>query len=235
MKQNAISKINKVGKIGSIFTIILKIFIIIGIVGTLIGTIIFSVIPKELLTANVDSNILFTVDTSSLGELTDKEVEDVQKEIKTTFQENDDSAFDSLNAVNVTKTGLSLDFTVKSTEFSAHNFIWLMLSALLYLIMTLITVFFIGSLCKAFQHCASPFEDSVIRKMKALAYSLIPWVILTSLFDSVANGFLYGSLKIEGITVGINLNMVLTVLIILALSYIFQYGAVLQKESDETL
>lgn len=238
MKENAISKINKMGRIGNILTTIAKVFIILALIITAAGTIVFALIPKDFITAQVDGNILLDIDLAAVASpVSDEEVAKAQQDIEKAFRDNDIIIKGSkygVRSVNLSNTGISLELNGNVIDyFSFHNIVWAMLSALLYLIMTLMTLFFIGSLCKTFQNCVSPFEDDVIRKMKMLAYSLIPWTILSTIKDAIAENLFTNSFQLDGI--GIDLNMVLTVLIILALAYIFQYGAVLQQESDETL
>ena len=237
MKENAISKINKMGRIGSILATIAKVFVILGLVITAAGTILCACIPKDFLTMQIDGNLLMDINFASIdAQASDEEVAQMQIEIEQSLKEKDIPINGSpygLIAVNVNNTGISLDCASDFVDFSLHNLVWVMLAALLYLVMTLITLFFINSLCKTFKNCASPFEDEVIRKMKMLAYSLIPWTILSSVYDAIAENLFTNAFQLNGI--GIDLGMVVTVLIILALAYIFQYGAVLQQESDETL
>ncbi|MDE6434414.1 MAG: DUF2975 domain-containing protein [Lachnospiraceae bacterium] len=237
MKENAISKVNQMGRIGNILTTIAKIFVILGLTITVAGTIMFALIPEDLITAQVDGNILLDINLAAVtSPVSDEEVAKAQQDIEKAFKDNDiiiNGSKYGVNSVNLSNTGISLELTDNVIDFSFHNIVWAMLAALLYFIMTLVTLFFIGSLCKTFQNCSSPFEAEVIRKMKMLAYSLIPWTILTTVKDAIAQNLFTNSFELNNI--GINLNMVLTVLIILALAYIFQYGAVLQQESDETL
>ena len=115
---------------------------------------------------------------------------------------------------------------------SAHNLVYCVAIATISMAMTVVSLFFAGFLCKAFKNCNSPFEENVIKKMQQFAYSLIPWVILTSISNSMINSLVSGKFNVN---VSIDLTMLLVVLIILALAYIFKYGAVLQQESDETL
>ena len=101
-----------------------------------------------------------------------------------------------------------------------------------HLALTLVTLYFVGALCKAFRYCESPFEETVTKKMQNLAFSLIPWAFFSSITEMVAQGSFTGKMELS---VGIDLNMVLIIVLIFALVYIFKYGAVLQRESDETL
>ena len=124
------------------------------------------------------------------------------------------------------------DGAAAMTHITMRRLTGTLIVALITLAMSLVTVVFIRSLCKAVESCASPFEDNVIRRMTALAYSLIPWCIISSLSNSVFTSVFSNKVNIN---LGIDLGMVFVVLVVLALAYIFKYGAMLQRESDETL
>ena len=109
---------------------------------------------------------------------------------------------------------------------------WPLIAALICMIMTLVTIHFIKNLCKEIKVCESPFSEGVITNIKRLAYSLIPWVFISGITDSIVGSAFTGKVSID---LNIQLGMVMVVLIVLALAYIFRYGAVLQQESDETL
>lgn len=235
MKEDAIKKINKMGEIATIITVIAKIFIIIALVSVFALTVAAAFIPKDFLTVSADSRFMVDIDFSSFGKtLTDEEVMQGRQEVENILEEADDSADYSINAIDIDHDGVYVDVTTSTNniDFNLHNLVWVLLFAFFYLAMTLVTLFFIGFLFKAFQNCKSPFEQNVIKKMKNLAFSLIPWTVLSSVSDTVIRSFFIKSLQIS---VGVDLKIVMAVLIILALAYIFQYGAVLQQESDETL
>ena len=96
----------------------------------------------------------------------------------------------------------------------------------------LVGIIFAGRLAKSFRDCESPFEERVIRRMKQFAYSLIPWAVLSSISGSLDQRLWMAG---GGLSFDLNVGMIVVVLVILALAYIFQYGAILQRESDETL
>lgn len=236
MKQDAISKINKMGEIATIITIIAKIFTIIALIGVFALTVAAVFIPKDFLTVSADNRFMVNIGFSSFGKmLTDEEVIQGRQEVEKILEEEAaDGAGYSINAIDINQDGIYLDVsaTMNNIDFNLHSLVWVLFFALIYLVMTLVTLFFIGSLFKAFQNCKSPFEQNVIKKMKNLAYSLIPWTVLSSVSGTVIRSFFTKSFQMN---VGIDLKIVMAVLIILALAYIFQYGAVLQQESDETL
>lgn len=236
MKQEAILKINKMGKIASIITVIAKIFIIIAIFGILISTVAVAIIPKDFLTVSGDSRIQVDINFASFGKmLTDEEVIQGRQEVEKIIEEEAaDGADYSINAIDIDHDSIYVDVTTATNNinFNLHNLVWVLLFCAFYLVMTLVTLCFIGSLFKAFQNCESPFEQNVIKKMRNLAFSLIPWTVLSSVSGTVIRSFFSKSFQIS---FGIDLKIVMVVLIILALAYIFQYGAVLQQESDETL
>ena len=75
-------------------------------------------------------------------------------------------------------------------------------------------------LFRSLEICESPFEENVLKSMKRFAFSFIPVVILEILW----NGHSVSSI-----------TTVFIVMVILLFSSIFNYGAQLQQESDETL
>ncbi len=237
MKQEAILKINKMGKIATIITVIAKICIIMALIGIFAATVAAAFIPKDFLAISNENRFLIDISFSSFGKtLTDEEVLQGRQEVEKMLEEEtaDRATTYSINAMDINNDGIYIDFTTVGDNiyFNLHNLVWVLLFVLFYLAMTLVTLFFIGFLFKAFQNCKSPFEQNVIKKMKNLAFSLIPWTVLSSVSGTVIRSFFSKSFQIS---FGIDLKIVMVVLIILALAYIFQYGAVLQQESDETL
>lgn len=239
MKEQTISKINKMGKAGYIITVILRVFVVLGLIAAIAAAVAVSVLPKDAIRISVTGKADVDVDLASLlGK--DRAVsvlkeQDLSEQMETYGQggelqlEGVSYAIDQIDAegshIIMSGTGEMYDFNLKKT-------VGPLVAALLYLVMTFITLFFIGALFKALKKCQSPFEENVIKKMKMLAYSLIPWVVFSSISDTAANGLFNNRINFS---LSVNLDMVFIVLLILALAYIFQYGAVLQQESDETL
>lgn len=239
MKEQTISKINKMGKAGYIITVILRVFVVLGLIAAIAAAVAVSVLPKDAIRISVTGKADVDVDLASLRGK-DRAVsvlkeQDLSEQMETYGQggelqlEGVSYAIDQIDAegshIIMSGTGEMYDFNLKKT-------VGPLVAALLYLVMTFITLFFIGALFKALKKCQSPFEEDVIKKMKMLAYSLIPWVVFSSISDTAANGLFNNRINFS---LSVNLDMVFIVLLILALAYIFQYGAVLQQESDETL
>lgn len=236
MKTDAITKINKIGKIGNIITIIARIFAIMLLVLSIAGTIFFAATPDDFLNVKVKGDATVDVNLSAIDWTLSKEEQDTLKSDLTddslSVSNGPGSSELGVNSAVVNENGFTLRADGDMINFSLHNAFLPTLAACIYLIMTIITLFFISALCKAFAACQSPFENNVITKMKHLAFSLIPWVILSSITNGLTEGFMTGEFNI---TAGVNLDTVLVIILIFVLTYIFQYGAVLQQESDETL
>ena len=225
MKENAISKI------------FAKILIILGLVFCIGTTILCAVIPEEFLTmkvsgeAAIDMNLAsvgMPVDESEIGVMTGDMLEEVYA-----GNIEDVAGLDyTVESMTVTEDSMHIKGVAEDFTLSLHSMWKVMLVATLDLGMTLVTLFFVSALCKAFRNCASPFEESVTKKMQNLAISLIPWAFLSSVTESVVESYIAGKPEMS---FSIDLNMVLIILLIFVLVYIFKYGAVLQRESDETL
>ncbi len=118
-------------------------------------------------------------------------------------------------------------------SFSLKKLIPIILIAAINTVCAFITLMFIGFLCKAFKNCQSPFEENVTKAMRNLAFALIPWSVMSSLSNSISTSFIMNGKY--SFNLHVDITVVVTILIIFGLTYVFKYGAVLQKESDETL
>ena len=231
MKEQAIQKINKIGKISNIITLIGKILVGIGLLCAIIGTIICFAIPDSMVKLTTTGNVIMDVDLSSVGvTFSEEELEEARAELEKDMMESEED-YASMDVV-LTQNGIHLLGEMDASTFTMRDAAWGALLGAAALLMTFITLCFIGALCKAFRDCQSPFEENVIKKMQNLAYSLIPWTIVSTVANSVSESLTNNHLSIM---FSLDLGVVLIVLIVLVLVYIFKYGAVLQQESDETL
>lgn len=234
MKETAIQKINKMGKVGSIIITIAKIFCIIGFVFILAGTIAVGCIPQDFITFSAGGNGTMKIHMDAINSsLTDEDRAQFNDEnFLKGYLETDDGNF---RFDQVSAEGDTITFSASGdmeNQVSLHDTVYVLAAVAITVAMTLVSLFFAGFLCKAFKECESPFEENVIKKMRNFAYSLIPWVILNGITDSAIRSVQNGRIDI---IFSIDAAMIFIVLIVLALVYIFQYGAILQQESDETL
>lgn len=237
MKEQAIQKINSMGKVGGILILIAKILCGIALALSIIGNIIIVCIPRDFITLQGSTNGTVIINMDAIGRgLTDEERDNINN--GKTF--GDDTFTYGFSANKVTLDQFSAEddtIRISSTDtltnsISLRDLGYVLVTAVITIAMTLVSLFFAGFLCKAFKECQSPFEENVIKKMRGFAYSLIPWVILNSTSRSMIDSLLNGKLNVR---ISLDITMLIIVLIILTLVYIFQYGAMLQQESDETL
>lgn len=237
MKQEAITKINKMGKVGQIFALIAKILLGIGIAMMLAVTIATAFIPKEFVNITTGATAQVEVNLQSIGvSLTEEDIDNINnseaeaKAKNSTINTNDVEY--NINKMAADKNGIYLDVAADSIVFNLSSTFGIMLLSTVALVLSFVTVWFVGALCKAVAQCQTPFEENIIKKLQYLAYSLIPWAFFTTVSDSMLSGMMTGKMQVN---VGVDLGMVLVIVIIFALTYIFKYGSVLQQESDETL
>lgn len=230
MKTEAIQKINKIGKISNVITLIAKILVGIGMVLSIIGAVICFVIPESMLKMSVVGEVVMEVDYSALGVTIPQNQMKLAKDVLASEisedEKNDFSEFD------ITEEKVMLRGDLEDYSFTMRDVAWLVVLAMIALVMTFVTLIFVGGLCKAFRDCNSPFETNVIRKMQNLAIALIPWTITSTVTNSVSESIKNSRLSLS---FTVDLGVILVVLIVLVLVYIFKYGALLQQESDETL
>lgn len=233
MKEQAIAKINTFGKAGVIITRVLKILMIIAIVFILAATIILAVLPNDIFKMSVSGKTDINIDLASVNKTLSQSE---QEEINKSFQEekeiiNINGYPYMLTSANASESEISITGTGKIETFSLHDVTFLLIMAMIDAALTLVVLFFTGSLCKAFAVCRSPFEENIIKSMNKVAVSLVFWGIAVSVSNMLITGILSGNYTFDGV----NFSTIIAVLIIFALSYIFRYGAMLQQESDETL
>lgn len=233
MKENSIKKINKVGKIGYVVSKIMCILSLIGAIATLIGTIACFSLPKNLVNVKLGGNAVVTTDISKFTTFSDNQ----QKKIKDNLEDAINDQKFSINGSNyslasyeVDKNGITLDCYAGITNINMRDIAKVCLLVCITCICTYVTCIFIKKLCISFRDCSSPFEETVIKSLQNLAFSLIPWACVSNLSYGIISVILNNNFSL-----GLNLGIVMVILIILGLSYIFKYGAILQTESDETL
>ena len=85
---------------------------------------------------------------------------------------------------------------------------------------------------KMLEKNSSPFCKPCIRYLKVTAFLLLAWSVLSVLTGKATLGILFGSFMLG---VSWNAGGIFVSLVLLLVAYIFEYGAKLQKEADETL
>lgn len=231
MKQEVVAKINKFGKIGEVIAQISRIFVILGAVILLAAGIFMLAAPKDLFTLDYYVGMDMQVDLDAVGEtITEDDMAELEADAYTVTTSDTEMVIVDVEADEEANT-LNVKFASEPTNmFNATKIVIFILLQLLLLVVNFITITFIIKLCKEFKTCETPFSAGVIKRIKQVGFSLIPWCIVYPTAEAAANFMVSNNLNIS-----IDIGMIIMVLVVLALAYIFQYGAMLQQESDETL
>ncbi len=242
-KEDAILKINKLGNVSNIIVRIMKIVLIIGLVFTVLGTIITMVLPKDLITIEMSAAADVMVDVSSFGVAfteEDKEAfaegmyagltEDGDMNVQMTMDVNG-SVYEA-DEILVEDSAIGVRGIVDTYTVEFGDLRVVLIFAIITITALYVTLVFAGRLCRAFRDCQSPFEEGVVKNLNCLAYSLFPWVVMNSIMNSITESILTNNVQM---VLGVDLGVVVVICLIFVLAYIFKYGAVLQQESDETL
>lgn len=235
-KEKAIKNINQYGKIGKIITIVMLCIIGFSLAATLIAAVTLKVLPSDLINLSINSTADVTITPGTI----DPNFNPDELNIMADAINND-----NLSAgINMGVASFKLDTAeIIGDSLVAHSvgnvgnvslgkIGTALYFAVIALLLTFISLLFGCFLCKAFEKCTSPFDNKVIKAMRNFAFSLIPWALYSSVPESILNSVFGNKLKMS---LDIDFNVVFTVLIILALTIVFKYGAILQQESDETL
>ena len=188
-------------------------------------------IPKDLITMDYFVGADMQLDLDAVGEtITEDDLAELDSEAhKISVSQNEMSivSFDANQEENIVNIQMASQPT---NIFSTGKIIVFIILEFLVLAATFVTMTFIIKLCKEFKTCETPFSESVIKRMKQVGYSMLPWFIVFPTAEAAANFLVTNNLNIS-----LDPGMLIMALVVLALTYIFKYGAMLQQESDETL
>lgn len=95
-----------------------------------------------------------------------------------------------------------------------------------------VILLFVSKFARALEKNSTPFCDACIKYLKITAFVLLGWAVVGETTLQVVCGMFFGKFRVG---VSVNGGMILISLVFLLLAYIFQYGAKLQREADETL
>ena len=241
-KEDAIKKIKVMGRLGYVFSNIAKALLGIGFVLALLGMIVVLSLPNDFGKATFSGKAKIDIDLEEIN-LKFKDIgvnlsEEEQEELKEELLEGDgeELRFNNMEFgvvdADVDESSIKIDAKSNDVEIELKDTWVLLLMAALALAATFVVTVFVGKLCAALRDCHSPFEENVIKRLENFAFSLLSWSVVAVISKSIINSFMSGKIQIM---VGVDLGMLILVLLILAIAYIFKYGAVLQQESDETL
>lgn len=231
MKQEVVAKINKFGKIGEIIAQISRIIVILGAVILLAAGILMLAMPKDFITMDYYVGMDMMVNLDAVGEtITEDDMAELEADAYTVTTSDTEMVIVDVEADEEANT-LNVKFASEPTNmFNATKIVIFILLQLLLMVVIFITITFIVKLCKEFKTCETPFSEGVIKRIKQVGFSLIPWCIVYPTAEAAADFMVSNNLNIS-----IDIGMIIMVLVVLALAHIFKYGAMLQQESDETL
>ncbi len=230
MKENAIRKINKLGKVGVIVARIARILMIVGAVCILIATIALMIIPEDFMKINFKGNMGIEINISDFydGEIN---VDEVNQAIKDGQIELEDGEEYVISDVSMEDGVLNVEAEAGNISYSLRSLAGSLFAGFLDMAALIVVMVFIEKLCIAFRECESPFEDKVLKSLNNFSISMIPWAVISTLSAEISALLTSGDVVLGGI----DLTYVFILLVILGLTFVFKYGAMLQKESDETL
>lgn len=234
VKEKGLKKVHSVGKVCNILVkiaIAVTIFSLIFILGL---TIYLSTRENNAVIFDHGTVSTVTIDTEAFGHtITDKEREEILN------PKDNDHMTVKVAGIEVDYDEVQVDGNVmtftESTVYRAagvNKVIPVLISLLISIVISLVSLIFGGRLAKAFRDCETPFEENVIKQMRAFAFSLFPWVFGKELFNTALDALLHTGGKID---ITFDFSSLIAVLVIFAFVEVFRYGAVLQQESDETL
>lgn len=237
MKDEAIKKINKFGSVSSVIVTILKVLVCICVVACIGFGVFFAFMPKDAMKFEISDQMKMTMDLKSFvgGEdffATEEEKQKFTDQFNGEMIKSNKGDYDikSISFPDNNTVEIDMNISQYDIEFSKVQIVFIISS--LFFAAVFASLIFVGRFCKQLKVCESPFAEPVIKAMKHMAFSLIPYVISDSVMNSILNSFFTNKAAYR---FDINLGMLAAVILIFAMTFVFKYGAKLQQESDETL
>lgn len=234
MKSEIITKINKIGNVGHIIANIAKVFIAIGAIACLVSGIILTVLPDDMVVIHVDGKAAVEINMPMVGN--NIVIEDGSNVAIGSVATEGSLELNGMEygvvGMTPTENGFLMEaeadsFTVEFNQIASTVFLASVNCAVIWIVMH-----FISKLCKLFKECETPFTEEIAQTLKKLAIALIPMAFFNNLASSVTDSIMSGNVNI---VIGVDVTTILLVLLVFMLSAIFNYGTMLQQESDETL
>ena len=230
MENNIQTKVNRIGKAGRIVSIVLIVLLCIGASALVLGGVVCAALPQDAVEVSFRPNVDVLVGKSLMGSGWAGIDEQLAK-----ARDQMGEAFEGV-ALEKTDDGLMLHVSPELGEgmetFGPRDVLRAIWAGLIGIASAMVTLVMFLKLCKAFQVCRTPFDEPVIRKMTAFAWTLIVCAVVSSFARASISALLTGW---QRISFHLNLTPVFTALIVFFLCMVFRYGAQLQREADETL
>lgn len=219
MEDSVISRINKMGKIGVIVTRILKIFFILQLLLCLTILFFWGYVPKGMITLRCIQRLELETDESLFPQSQDMQYNFLNSKARSHTLDHSE------------KTEQGYRFWGEQLQYEIDDGGTFMFLFVIYFIIFYPILHYGGRLCRSIRSCRSPFDPDVIQKMKKLQLAMIPWAFISIFTDALAPVFLMNARP----SLTVNLDLLVVIFVLYSLMFIFQYGAQLQRESDETI
>ena len=223
--ENKIKKrINTFGKVAKILTMIIIVLLLVAEGFLLVGGVITMIVPKDSVTVNAGSDTRIDVDTDYFG------LNGRQFYIKIDNTELYLGHFDKGEYNVISENGsLTLTDNAEDHHYDLNTALMWIICQMAAFAAIITALYFFRSLMKQFMVCDTPFSDGIVKKMRAFAIALIPCMVVY-LASSAAKNSILGNDGAPSLILS-----VVFVMVIFVLTMIFQYGAELQKEHDDTV
>lgn len=234
MKDSTLAKIHKFGKIGYTIANIIFTLSIIVLIFTSLATLFFASIPDNLIKIDNISTQSITLNLEGIQEpiQINKDSLNILKEENISFP----NIFNSIEYrfVDMKTNGEDLKMIGEYHQESKdiNDFAMAFFIMLIGLSIEVILLYFIKKLFKNIKDCPSPFNDEIIDILSKISTTLIPLAIYYLLSDTLINAIVTDQFALFN---NINISGFIIVAFVYIIISIFKYGAILQKEADETL
>ncbi len=244
MKEKTVRKINRLGHFSQVIALIMKILVILMLLFLVAATVISFGLPDEALEVTVSSNADISTDFGFTGRTISASDQQAllsgKGDVSSDLLGKDGSLNDWLkqNGGKIEYKKVSDHFinavvsNAGSRTIKMNDVRYGLLAGAIQTALFLIALFVASSLCKALRYCESPFEKGVIRRLRGFGFALLFWSLAATCSEAVPK---YFSTDDNSLDVKVHLGLLFMALIVLALTRIFKYGAILHRELEDAL
>lgn len=224
MRDKKLEDIRKFGKYGYVFSTYVLIF----------GVVLFAIL--------LFFSLRFNKNIRSLEEVKIKNDIIVNMKFRGLISEEDyknnpikiilDNNYESSEEISTNQKDGETYITLKGNKYKDVNLseFWkVLITVFIAIILYVINILIFRSIFKTLRDDESPFNKSIVEKLKVFALSLTPWIFISSIIEGIVSSGVFEN----HFEISISLNMLVFVAVIYLLARIFEYGVDLQVESDD--
>ena len=229
MNANTLKKVHRFSKVGKIILTVLLVLNILATVAAGVTSAVMAALPRDTVSVSVTSQAVY----QSSGKFAEDLWQVLMGGLMGGRQFETVAATNGYVSADMHMEGeqMVIETTSVPMTYTCGDVVRILLFTALASAATAVMLWLLRKLFKVIEGCGSVFCEELVKKMKALGWSLLPVAVLASVAETVTRRFMA-----TGVTgIYIQWGLLIAFAVTMCLTVVFHYGVQLQRESDETL